>query len=415
VDLNEPKPGDPVPDSNWFRTLAAAARRRLRLSVLPPLTIAKMGGGQVIGMADVRPIKAQLSGSTSPYSWVEVSPGTRSGTGNAYELNAKSGLGGTIQWLNQSSIRDYDFQAVTKCNTIPPPPCSTGVTVFGCCASRGVWFPVVGATVTLTLGATTVSTCTTDSNGTCTLTYTSAGTYTITVTATGWQSASYTFTCTSPSFCCQNYHSFQLQPPSGQTCVPRWICPAGQYPYIPRTITLNDGLGDFTLTTPTPVMNCPPIYQGCVLRTAIASPLTTTSVASAMCGDCYGRTLSVPVQWTYWPDYFNDGSMVGSLQYQIPFCCTCGTGVPCGPPLPPGAKGGVPLAITCAQLNAFFCSGSYCIDPSAVFGSCSVASGNLARVGTMQCQPFHDAYAASGLGPPASCIWGASMSVDIHG
>lgn len=191
-----PHQGDPVPPLSWFQSLRDEIRRRLRLRVLPPLTLQRSAAGQIIGMADVKPIHAQLSGSGSPYSWAEGSgigatfvPTVtgRVGTSNAYELNAKTGLDGSVVDLWPGSAgTDWDFQAVPRC----APPCKIKVLVLACCG-----LPQSGVSVVLKdNGGTTVDTQTTGSDGTCVLSYPGNGTYSVTATITGCGTQTKTFT-----------------------------------------------------------------------------------------------------------------------------------------------------------------------------------------------------------------------------
>src|SRR4051812_10565049 len=91
------EPGDPIGDftADDFNALARELEWLSKLSASAPLTLSQGADGRVLGLALPERFYAQLSGSTSPYSWTEVIPqegGTwftayRTGTSSAYEVN----------------------------------------------------------------------------------------------------------------------------------------------------------------------------------------------------------------------------------------------------------------------------------------------------------------------------------------
>lgn len=153
------QPGDPL-TADAFNAIAEQLERFANLSVADggPLRLWSGPTGKALALAIPRDTLARLSGSSSPYSWTEVSDASggtyteqsnaNSGTSNAYEVNGVSGLDGQLAWLTWSAARDWRFQWVGHGAS---PPCEGGricVTVDsdGCSPSM----PVFGAAVTVT-------------------------------------------------------------------------------------------------------------------------------------------------------------------------------------------------------------------------------------------------------------------------
>lgn len=235
------KPGDPI-DAALYNAIAERLEQKLALTVAQGggLTILKTPRGRVLGLTIPRPIWAQLSGTSSPYSWQEVESvsggtwatfGQRSGTSNAYECNGKGSLNGKVVQLWKTSAGDWRFcYEGVGCN-----PATTGVkfTVNGCQGS-----PLQGATVTVTQGSNTY-TCTTDANGQCTIGLSSTASYTYTVsyssrltTASGGPSTPHCGTIANVTV--------SLSAASG------YVCCSNSYAY-PTTLYLTTSGGTFTL------------------------------------------------------------------------------------------------------------------------------------------------------------------------
>jgi hypothetical protein len=117
-------PGDPITDG-LLNGLAEAFERFLNLEVAPGSYLYMDKGPSGIALALLAPqeVMAKLSGATSPYSWAEVErpdptlpwatiSGGRTGTSDAYELNAKSGLADKVVGLRWTSAGDWRFQFV---------------------------------------------------------------------------------------------------------------------------------------------------------------------------------------------------------------------------------------------------------------------------------------------------------------
>ena len=175
------KPGDHVaaPD---FNEIAARLERFLNLRVAENsgLTLDSGPYGHIIGLTQPGPIWAQLSGSSSPYSFTEVSRtssntwatfGNLSGTSNAYEINNTANLGGKVVELWRTAAGDWRFAA--ECAT-----CSItwSFHVTGCNSAN-----ISGAVVVLKQSGVTIATCTTNTSGVCSMTV-PPGTYDVTIT-----------------------------------------------------------------------------------------------------------------------------------------------------------------------------------------------------------------------------------------
>lgn len=162
----------------------------LRVADTPPAQIL-----DVVGKGE--PFWAVLSGATSPYSWTKVvldSAGawqttTRTGTTNAYEVNARTGLNGKYARLYPDRINGYRFYAKQCCST----GCGSGtrtIHVNGCNLNYQ------GATVSITGPGGFTASGTTNASGDYTFGYTGypAGTYSYSVSATRYSTATGTIT-----------------------------------------------------------------------------------------------------------------------------------------------------------------------------------------------------------------------------
>lgn len=127
------RPGDPSTKltADEYNRAVAAVRGALGLSVAPPLTLR----GRTLGLERRDPFWATLSGSGSPYSFVEAADtptvGTwaampRAGTTNAYEANGVSGLAGKRVLLRPGAAGDYRFQWVADGSGGSGPPSGCG-------------------------------------------------------------------------------------------------------------------------------------------------------------------------------------------------------------------------------------------------------------------------------------------------
>lgn len=192
------KPGDPI-TAELYNAVAERLEQKLALTVAQGggLTILKTPRGRVLGLTIPRPIWAQLSGTSSPYSWQEVESvsggtwavfGQRAGTSNAYECNGKSGLGGKVVQLWKTSAGDWRFcwegmgprscgGTGNVCATVVPTSCNT---------SGYSTLDYSGVAVTLKDAATppnTIGTATTNSSGVACISYPKA--IPLVVSATG--------------------------------------------------------------------------------------------------------------------------------------------------------------------------------------------------------------------------------------
>lgn len=164
-----------------------------KLSVAPPLAMQSNPTGTHIYLQRPEPVWARLSGSTSPYSWVEVYssapgtwttlPGGRTGTTNAYELNAKAGCTEVVELTAMGGW--YAFQWVG----------------FGCSLVFDLFHPAScparGATVDFKVGGVTVFSGVTNSVGRITWTGASPGvSYTIDWSFAGLTGTTSTTGCT---------------------------------------------------------------------------------------------------------------------------------------------------------------------------------------------------------------------------
>lgn len=180
--------GDPI-TADLYNAVAEKLERLLNLrSGSPYVRIWETPYGKSIALALPEPTYAILSGSTSPYAFVEVRDGPggtwdtmpNGDSGVAYEANGKSGLDGKVVPIEWTSAGDWRF-AWTGFGCVPGTS-SILVTVNDSCASTAL----SGATVTVKLGTTTVATGTTDGSGHFSASITSPGNYTLTVSKTGY-------------------------------------------------------------------------------------------------------------------------------------------------------------------------------------------------------------------------------------
>jgi hypothetical protein len=136
-----PKPGDSA-NSYSAKSLLDLYRRFAeieQMNVVAPLQLAKGPTGRKLGLNLTTPIIAKLSGSSSPYSFTQQvmqggswTDGPITGTGNAYEVNSASGLGGKLVRMQPGFAgQDWRFRffrtgtgAGTDINT-PGCACST--------------------------------------------------------------------------------------------------------------------------------------------------------------------------------------------------------------------------------------------------------------------------------------------------
>lgn len=120
--LNHVQPGDPITASLWNEVSDRIARFANLQSASPYLRIYDSPFGKSLSLAFPEPTYARLSGSTSPYSFVEVRdgpggtwvdmPNGDSGTSNVWEINGKSGLGGKVVEIHWTAARDWRFQFI---------------------------------------------------------------------------------------------------------------------------------------------------------------------------------------------------------------------------------------------------------------------------------------------------------------
>ncbi len=128
-------------DADLLNAVIGELRRAGNLTGTPPVYIDSTASERRIALAGQKGFSALLSGSTSPYSFAEqdatagggwaATPGGRTGTNTAYELNAKASLGGKVVWLEPGYPDDYRFQYVMTSAT-------PGIPVPGCCGSNNV-------------------------------------------------------------------------------------------------------------------------------------------------------------------------------------------------------------------------------------------------------------------------------------
>ena len=162
-------PGDPFAWRARDWNDAAAALEQLA---------AAGGGGGGVGRAGRTAsvfeggFHALLSGSGSPYSWVERvrvdgawQPGVRSGTGSAVEVNGLAGLSGNVAWLEPCSPGEWCFQWA-----------KLGCTVTYTYHLQGCNnLPLPGVLITAAKSGQASITATTDASGNATFTTPSAG------------------------------------------------------------------------------------------------------------------------------------------------------------------------------------------------------------------------------------------------
>lgn len=175
-----------------YADIIAAAREAMNPRIAPPLEFV----GDRITLARPDSFYATLSGASSPYSFTEKygttggawSTRVRTGTTNAYEVNGKASLNGKTVLLRPGYPGEYLFQWVSE----PAASCTGTRTINVKCGGVNV----SGATVTITLGSTTL-TGTTDASGNVTFTPGAAGTWSVSATKSGYSTGtnSFLFTC----------------------------------------------------------------------------------------------------------------------------------------------------------------------------------------------------------------------------
>lgn len=123
------RPGDPSTrlTARDYEDIVAAVRRSLTAGVSPPLT----RKGRTIGLERRDPLWVTLSGSSSPYDFVEAVEGSTAGawddraiegTANAYEVNEVADLDGKRALIYPGAPGDYRFQWITDGDGGGDPP-----------------------------------------------------------------------------------------------------------------------------------------------------------------------------------------------------------------------------------------------------------------------------------------------------
>jgi hypothetical protein len=253
------KPGDVITAED-FNAIAERLERCMNLTVAQGSGLVMSSGpwGKALGLALPHDIWGQLSGSSSPYSFVEVMRttsntwatfGHRSGTNNAYEINGKSGLNGKVVQLSWTPAGDWRF--VAPCRNCGCNPATTTITftVYGC---FGFGYPISGATVTVTLGGVTVASGTTDGSGQFVANLTQPGTYVWSASYPTLETQTGGVTVT----CGNNYavSATMFAPPTSVCCCNTTAIPQTLYLTVPTlgTVTLSyDSSSQHWLATPT--------------------------------------------------------------------------------------------------------------------------------------------------------------------
>lgn len=188
-------------ESDWLNARSEGIEQADSLAVdsSAGLELSQGQHGTILSTRESDPFIATLSGSSSPYSWTKYVPtaaGTLTatsltGTTNAYEINSRASLGGQTVRLYPDGQGGYNFQAKECCGG---GGCSAVATITVQCGGGGV----SGASVSLTLGATTVSG-TTGFTGNVNLTLNASGTWSGTVSKAGFNTQAFTlpFSCAS--------------------------------------------------------------------------------------------------------------------------------------------------------------------------------------------------------------------------
>lgn len=309
--------GDPICDSD-YNAIAERLERFANLSVSGGhLRLWEFPDGKHLALHVPVETLALLSGSSSPYSFVEVDESTSgafatrgvgdSGTANAYEINSVAGLGGKVVSLVWTEAGDWRFQYVRVA-------CNWTFVVHN--PGGGA---VSGAVVTISQGGgPTLATCTTSGAGSCTFSI-PADTYDVVVTPpSGSGYATYTatiaHTCaqtTTVTFSVDSDHLFF------SACGPCLV--------YPKTITLTGSvsLPSDTLTWDT----------GLLLWVGTADLVTNTSLGP----DCVG---------TYQANCSVGGKMQLSVKYTDPNNCATVTAQGLG------QSGGLAGGDSCNPLHA---------------------------------------------------------------
>jgi hypothetical protein len=199
-------PGDPI-TADLFNLVADTLEKFSNLQVMQGSGLLMDSGphGTVLSVALKQDVRALLSGASSPYSWTEVEDtasgataafGMRSGTTDAYEINAKSGLAGKVVALTWTAAGDWRFQALKGLNQCNSSTTSILVTVLSSCGAHPA---ISGASVTVTHTPTSTVVCTgtTDGSGHFSCAISLLGGYSISASKTGFVTGSTTTTITS--------------------------------------------------------------------------------------------------------------------------------------------------------------------------------------------------------------------------
>jgi hypothetical protein len=280
-------PGDPIDlSADALNRLAEWLERQAATGAAPPLQLGGGGrGGRVLSDPTPRPWIGLLSGSSSPSSAVEqvyINGGWEEGaksTDRAFEVNAKTGLGGKRVRLYQCGASDYCFQYVG----IGSAPCTGTITgtIFGC---GGTLDPRSGVLLTLKQGTTTLATTTTDGSGHYSLPITAAGTYTVTPSRARYASSPITVV----AGCSANSRNIFLRADAGYVCCSAFCDP------LPTTLTLTDANQTIILnpvyTISGPTGRTVYGWWGCYL-------LTRTGTVKDAYGNCVAATVTGAVAY----------------------------------------------------------------------------------------------------------------------
>jgi hypothetical protein len=242
------KPGDVITAED-FNAIAERLERCMNLTVAQGSGLVMSSGpwGKALGLALPHDIWGQLSGSSSPYSFVEVMRttsntwatfGHRSGTSNAYEINGKSGLNGKVVQLSWTPAGDWRFEDPRLGNP------KWTFAVNGCGGAA-----LAGAVVTLKQGGVTIATCTTGDGtggttlGQCTVSVPS-GSYDVTIAASGYSSYTNTLSISGTTTT-----TVTLTADASHVCFTAGCCTA----IMPKTLILTYDSGTISLTYTTDV------------------------------------------------------------------------------------------------------------------------------------------------------------------
>lgn len=238
--------GEPVENftADDYNAIVAEIERLSKLGVSAPLSLATSETGRVLGMTLYEPFWATLSGSSSPYSFVEAIhqagdtwvAGYQTGASNACEANGHAGLNGQRVLLRATEAGDWVFQWMGYA----PPGFAWTFNVRGC-ASTGV----AGALIELRQSGVLIDSCTTGDGtggttlGRCVLTV-PAGSYDITIT--GPSGAGFAVHTSTASIAGTKTTTTSLAADSSHIC---WSCCNTP---LPMTFSSTDSDGPITLT-----------------------------------------------------------------------------------------------------------------------------------------------------------------------